>query len=365
MRTGFGLWSLLLAGTLASAGCTQIPRAEFGAYRESFDGARAAGEQVLEEYAVDRQRQRDMNAAAAPSKPPDPFAFDPAAVAAPADAADDIEVRLKAWQVLDDYGDALSRLAEGAGDAAVAGAVDGLIGDLKAFPLDVVASAGGAIAPLATDVVKKALGLMQREAEARAFRRALNEGAPIAGEFIRWLVADCDNFYKLRRTLRDVDKSRLADAAELDVMTVLALSRDRAHDYAVAGPPGERPDALPKLLDRISKSRRSMTPEADVLAPEPPPAQPAPYTVEVAAQIQAAADRIDGLAGDARKLDEQLLAYRDVMSAYVRLLHRLQADLDRLASAANQQTRTMPDVERTVRLALDLRRALADYRRKR
>ena len=126
----FFIASVFVVSMLSS--CATIPTKEFASYKDAFKSARDSSEQVLVDYAA-AKKEEDINKADAAVKelPRDiirPTNFDPVQVASDDfKSVDAIEVRMKAWDVVARYNDALTLLAEGKSVQEVAAATEGLI----------------------------------------------------------------------------------------------------------------------------------------------------------------------------------------------------------------------------------------------
>src|SRR5687768_6103177 len=104
---------------LLLAGCTSLPATEFSAYRNAFDAARTAGEQVTLDYGAAVAENKLRRSQVAASTRPAPLSsnskttFSVAAVMESSSVSGDVAERLRAWQVVADFNEALVSIAEG------------------------------------------------------------------------------------------------------------------------------------------------------------------------------------------------------------------------------------------------------------
>jgi len=348
---------------IAASGCTTVPTKEFATYKETFNQARKAGEDVLLDYGVAAAQYQERLAKGSDAKPKPKVRaepFDPSSVAKNMASVDHIAVRMKAWDVVARYNDLLTALAEGKAADELAGAVDGLSSSLASFPVAEVAlswtEVSGYLAPL------KPLALEAvREQSRRQFVAAVGKVSPlITDKFLKLLREESKDFYKVRWGLNDMDYrpavdeiafvgNRFADVTEQfqqtqDVTTTLAkLNADLL--------------TLPqKVIGDKSK------PEIPKVEPKSSPAgAPAP-TVEVLAQLESLQSDAAARIGHALAKNAELDAYREVLTHYIALLDQLEQNMRALQIAAEQAQPTIPqggDLERTVIL---LRQAYMKYK---
>jgi hypothetical protein len=117
--------ALRLAGVITvlavfSLGCTTIPDRQLQAYRQVFTETRSQSEQILADHAAARQMKSNLAAQVRLRTNPalahrslserlEIATFDATGVSVP----NDIEVRLKAWDVIATYNEALAAVAAG------------------------------------------------------------------------------------------------------------------------------------------------------------------------------------------------------------------------------------------------------------
>jgi hypothetical protein len=357
------LWMVALAVGLGAGlgACASRPTAEFAAYKEAFDAAREAGEAVLLDHASAERAFAESRAAPAEAADPErEFDFDAASIAAEGGAPDGVTVRFRAWQVVAEYNDALTALIEGRPQAEVAGEVGGLLESLRSFPVSAVADAAEGLTPFG-GLIKSVLGQVQRAYEAEQFREAVLAGSELIPGFVALSIADAQDFYDMRRGLRDRARDPLLDSIRSDAQlfraTVGGIVVRRADGGDVGG--GQNVAEFVERFNLLLVEVRAPTRDVGVGLGEEVLAMG--LSAEEAGSLGVIVDRARGRAGMANALDAELLAYREVLVAYVRMLQRLDGATATLRTAAERRVFTLAPAEEIFRAALETRRALAHY----
>lgn len=357
----FGVPAVLLAA-LVAGGCTTVPTTEFATYKDTFAKARAAGEEVLLDYGAaaaqaDEIEAKRVAAKAGPRQRGE--RFDPGAPGRNGTKLDDVLVRMKAWDVVARYNDLLTALAEGRAADELAGAVDSLSASLANFPIAAVASTAaevsGYLAPL------RALALEAvREHSRRQFVAAVGKGGPlITDKFLKLLREDTSDFYRVRRILNDREISVLAESANATTLNLAGLAAGFQASGEIDGKIADLRTEI-ELLPVLAGGRRL------VRVPELP-AQRGGAALTPAAKTQMLSLAQDATAQVARVAakDDELIAYRQVLVAYVVMLDQLEHSMRALQIAAEQAQPAIPQGADLQRVVVLLREAYITYRDKR
>jgi hypothetical protein len=347
---------LLLA--VISAGCTSIPQRELQAYRQAFAETRAQSEQVLADHAAARQVKSNLVAQVRVRANPAPAGrllserleiatFD----ATCAGVRADIEVRLKAWEVIAAYNEALAAVAAGAKASDIEGAVNGFVGALKSFPVAEIADLAAKGVPY-IGVATKILELVQREVEARRFRDALLKTEEPMKDFVGLLRKDAVLFRNYRVTLLDERfvEQEIAIFGQADRFRMVAS----AHGW---NPPAE----VNALIGEVNANRalaagvETFSAIADVAATPPPP-PPGEQDLKLV-ELRTLAQAMEREANDARATVSELAAYHELMRRYVLLIGEFERTLAELTTAAKNNSRRLPSLDQLQQVISSVRLA--------
>ena len=360
----------------AAGGCRTVPAGDFSAYKEAFAQGRSAGEQVLLDYAAAMEQTARLQKAVDDAKDAQEAAarkisvvelraereeaalleFPVAEVAAAEQVEDAVGVRMRAWEVIAAYNDALTKLAEGRPASEVESAVGGLLQSLQSLPIAAVQSAMKAAAPFVPDVTQ-IVALVRRQLELKQFAQSVRSASPLIKGFLQLLRADVKDMYEIRFALYKRDGlARRNQARDLQTgMVPLLTTFGGQATTAVESTDQELVDQTNAALLQFHKWNR-----ANLLA-VPARATNAVRTPEAQAQLVDMATQVKALGEQVESSRLQMLAYREVVVNYVRLLHELERRIDALATATEQAPRTLPPITDVLRFAVNVRRALATY----
>ncbi len=354
----------LLAACLLLCGCTTVPTAELGEYRAAFGEARTAGERFVIDYGVISERVDESIGAATPADPAARFGFDVGAVERGEGAADAVGVRLQAWEIVDRYNRALVALAEGRSEEEVRGALDGLVGSLKQFPIGGVAGLGSAVMPY-IGLVQEALQIIDREMAARRFNSAVTLVGPKILGFVGLLKADASDFYEMRKIYRNRVYSGQTDRISDQLRAMAGLAASHGVSYPAgsgATPEQERGAAIIAGLDgaiRVLPEFVGGIPPIRAASSADAPGEPIIDSIESTRTAVA-----DGVAR-ALAADAELLAYRDAITEYVRLLVDLEQSIRALSVAAADGERSVPSLATVGASVRNLKRAWVEFEKTR
>jgi len=346
---------LILA--IAATGCTTIPSREFASYKDAFNAARVAGEEVLLDYGAAARQFDAIKAQATAAKPKAKRrigTFDPGAISKDGGTLNTIAVRMKAWDVVARYNDLLTALAEGKGADDLAAAVDGLSASLGGFPVAEVAATAAQVSAYLAPL--RALALeAAKEQSRRKFVVAVGKGSDlIIGKFIRLLRDDTTNFFQVRSGLNDLEYQPLLDqigssAQEFEKMA--AMLRDSADVRREVA-------ALNEVLDRIPRTPGGKPP----IEPVKSPGGTASATPQRMAELQALVNRTNEQVSRALDKNAELDAYQEVLRAYLDLLRQLEQALRDLQLAAQESRPAIPRGDELQRAVILLRETYISYR---
>jgi hypothetical protein len=351
---------LALLGGLFVAGCTTVPQHEFQTYRRAFDEARAQSEHVLADYAAARQLKSNLVAQGNLKTNTSPNArllssrlglatFD----ATSATRQDDVEVRLKAWNVIANYNEALAAVASGAKASEIEGAVNGFLRSLQQFPLEEVAKMAGDAVPY-VGVVTALISLVEKEVEARRFRQAVLKAEQPMKQFVGLLRQDAVLFRNYRVTLLN------ERFVEQEILIFDRADRFRIIATSHGWNPQDEVDALVKQVNAnrvLAAGVETFSAVPSAPASPPPPASADSELV----QLRTLADAIEREAGEARGTVVELSAYHELMRQYVLLIGELERALGVLSEAARNSTGRLPSVDQLQQVISSVRLAREIY----
>jgi hypothetical protein len=337
--------------------CTSVPVKEFASYREAVDKARAAAEVVLTDYSAALAEQRVLMAARKPEKPKRPGAFDPMTAGGDGANLDYVAVRYQAWAIVGKYNDALASLAEGRSAADVGGAVDGLINSLNQSPFAEAQEFATALAPF-LGPLKVLLAEADKEASRQRFLAGLKTGLPlIKDDLIALLKKDSQLMAEVRFGLNDLQYERSLDRVNDAKRRFDRLSINYASTEEVRQMQAEIAAALAKLpRDSDGKS-------APLRSPAKSGSQEA-MTAAVLAELESQRTQtINEIAG-AMRVNDALLAYYDVLGAYVKLLNKMAASTGQLFQAAETGQKFVLPSDELLKAVIALRQSYLTYAEK-
>jgi hypothetical protein len=329
---------LLLAG-----GCS-IPAGELAAFRSAAQAAREAGEVVVLDYGAALMQRQTEKAGETKASASQRLAF--RAKDDQARTADPVRVRMLAWEVVGRYEQALEALADGRSSAEVATAVNQLY-----MAVSDITEAAADVAPFAKPAIAVVQGL-QRAIEVGQFKRCVREAQPMIAAYAGLLLRDSEAIYNVRLGMRHKAYSRKTDQlADLrSSVTALLAGTTLSSDDASASDLARRANqAIEKLPDW----------KAEDLLQLPAPGDMA-YTAALHAQAGALVSQIEAVAAEALAVDEQFLAYRDMMVRYVALVNQMDESHRRLSGAADRPG-PPPSIAGIMETAIAFRQALRQY----
>ncbi len=351
--------------------CTTLPTQEFGAYKEAFAKARAAGEDVLLDYGkakeqcdvlqcVGRASQSTKPSGSNPGGSMRPSISDITAVTRTSQRVDHVAIRFRAWEVVARYNDSLTALAEGRSAQELGAAVGGLVQSLDSFPVDAIKDAVGSLAPF-LGPLRILMVEAERERARQLFLNAIEkekESNLINGEFIGHLLkADIEDFWKIRYGLNNLQYKPLLDRIFDLTERFGKLARRYQLTKDVNGQVGRINLAsarLPRLPDGKQPVEDLAISQNTSIAPTP----------EVNEQLLAITSEIEELVEQALKKNAELVAYKQVLIEYSKLLDQTSGNINKLRAAAQAARPTFQPSGELLDAVVSLRQAFLKYNAK-
>ena len=353
-----------LLPVLALGACTALPLQHFSTYRDTFSKAQSAGEDVLLDYAAARATLTGIDAGRAASRPAEPERLTRIPPTPPgAQAIDHITVRLRAWNVVARFNDALLAVAEGRDTPHVAGAADALLHSLNTFPLEAVRDVGADVIPFA-GAIAAVLTAAERELSRRAFLQTLAKYGPVVREqFIGLLKQDVDDFYRMRFLLNDREYQTIATR---DITGAMRRFNDLAQRFQYTADVQAIAKSIAASLATLPASQEKTTAVAQLgaataalaKAPDGAPA-PDPLTLD---RLQRARDDVSSAVERAVAKNEALGPYAELLSSYRVLLDRTARSLKALEDAAVGGSRREPPSDELLNAVVLVRQSYLKYR---
>lgn len=357
--------SLITLSLLAQLwGCATVPTQQFEAYKEAFDDVRASGEEVLLDYGVaknDYKKRLEAESGNEELDAPDPLAFDTSAITE-TEPLDDVGVRMHAWNVLAQYNKALTVVAQGHSPAEISAAVDGLTQALNKFPIDAISEVADDMVPIA-GVAKAALEIIEREIAAGHFIESIQAVYPEINKFLDLLESDAQNFYNIRRGLHDLDYDLLTDQITKNLVSFQDISKDFNSPAET-----DSEETISKTFNLIEKVNNTLASIPDwpkdgflVLSQF----ENRKYTELAHSQFLELSNDIERLVAEAKALDDQLIAYRDLLIQYMKLIQETRRALNAIVRAIETNQQPGAVAQNMFDITVKLKRAIAEYKKAR
>ncbi len=228
----FRIW---LVPILLLGACAPIPTVEFSSYREAFQAARSTGESVLSrELAAAEKLER--TGASKTIKPSNvalkglPPTLANQAKETKGSIKTDLELRIAAFDTIDNFNKALLSLAEGKSPQKVGTSFSGLVDSVN----NLSSIAGVAVPGLgaASPIIKTFLEFAERARSRAEFKRALIEGYPIIQKTIKVLTDDINAYEHTERALAFQELDILEDSTSELGKSAARLARSYAEPVA-------------------------------------------------------------------------------------------------------------------------------------
>ena len=346
-------------------GCSVVPTQQFEAYKRAFENVRASGEEVLLDYGVAKNDYEEKLEAVSDEKELDSgdrFAFDISAITETGKPPDDVGERMHAWNVLAQYNETLTAVAQGYSPEEISATIDGLTEALRKFPIKAISGAATDLAPCAS-VVKAALEIIEREIAAGRFTESVQAVYPAINEFLYLLEGDAQNFYNTRLGLHGLDY----DPIEKQIIEKTAAFQELLKSFETSADTGEA-ETTQRIHDLIKQVNDTLVgipnwPSESILVLSQ--SGYAEYTELAHSQFVEMANEIERLAGEAKALDDQLITYRDMLIQYVKLIQLTRQALKAVIEAIEENRQPEVVAQNMFDATVRLKRAIAEYKKAR
>jgi DNA repair exonuclease SbcCD ATPase subunit len=239
----------------------------------------------------------------------------------------------------------------------VGGAVDGLINSLSQSPLAEAQEFATALAPF-LGPLKVLLAEADREASRQRFLAGLKTGLPlIKDDLIALLKKDSQLMAEVRFGLNDLQYERSLDRVNDAKRRFDRLSSNYAPTEEVRQMQSEITAALAKL------PRDSDGKAAPLRSPAKSGSQEA-MTAAVLAELESQRTQALNEIAGAMRVNDALLAYYDVLGAYVKLLNKMAASTGQLFQAAETGQKFVLPSDELLKAVITLRQSYLTYAEK-
>ena len=346
-------------------GCAAIPTQQFEAYKSAFDKVRASGEEVLLDYGVaknDYEKRQEAESEGAELDAPDRFEFDISAITENEEPLDEVGVRMHAWNVLARYNETLMAIAQGRSTAEISAAVDGLTQALSKFQVRAISEATADVIPYA-GVAKAALEIIEREIAAHRFIESIQAVYPEINKFLDLLESDAQNFYNIRLGLHNLDYDLIVD----QIADHVGLFQDLSKDFNIPADTGEE-ETTHRIYPLITQINDTLAvipdwPSDNILVLSQ--SGDREYTELAHSKFLELANEIERKAAEARAVDDQLIAYRNMLIQYVKLVQQTMRALNTVVKAIEENRQPEVVAQNMFDVAVKLKRAIAEYKKAR
>ncbi len=346
-------------------GCADIPTQQFEAYKRAFKDVRASGEEVLLDYGVaksDSEKRRKALSGGGEVDSGDRFAFDISAITETEKPLDGVGVRMHAWNVLAQYNETLTAVAQGHSPAEISAAFDGLTQALNKFPIGAISEAAKELVPYA-GVAKAALEIIEREIAAGRFIESIQAIYPEINKFLDLLESDAQNFYNIRLGLHDLVYEPIID----QIADNEGSFQDLLEGFDIPADTGEEETThrIYPLIKQVNNTLAGIPdwPSENILVVSQ--SGDKEYTELAHSQFFDLANQIERLAGEAKAVDDELIAYRNMLIEYVKLIQQTRRALKAVIEAVEENQQPEVVAQNMFDAAVKLRRAIAEYKKAR
>lgn len=360
-------FTLVISTIVLLAGCFHIPKREFSQYKQTFAQVHTTAGDILLDFdqalkkAKERQAAQEQGQDAPAVQPPYPAdlkAFEAKRSGEKLDDIDDIEVRRRALQVITQYNDLLTQLAEGKSAQEVKSSASGLVNAVGKF----VTIAGGSGVPglSAIATIVSTLAELVEKARTRAeFSRAVREGRPVIEKIIDALIEDRRDHYGLRFDLAQEERLLILDEITIRIRLILGF-------VASLGPSrqdGPNVSDAEKDLNSILKPVRGEIVEYPIrLRLAPASARTPPFTEGANERTQASILEIKEQVEKYENNVKQMQALGTALVEYRKLLERTKTALATLEKMPDEPQDISIVAEELARAAFSVKRNLETLR---
>lgn len=357
-------FTLVISTILLLAGCFHIPKREFSQYKQTFAQVHTTAGDILLDFdqalkkAKERQAAQEQGEDAPAVRPPYPADLKAFEAKRGGEKLDDIEVRRRALQVITQYNDLLTQLAEGKSAQEVKSSASGLVNAVGKF----VTIAGGSGVPglSAIATIVSTLAELVEKARTRAeFSRAVREGRPVIEKIIDALIEDRRDHYGLRFNLAQEERLLILDEITIRIRLILGF-------VASLGPSrqdGPNVSDAEKDLNSVLKPVRGEIGEYPIrLKLAPASARTPPFTEGADERTQASILEIKEQVEKYENNVKQMQALGRALVEYGKLLERTKTALATLEKMLDKPQDISIVAEELARAAFSVKRNLETLR---
>jgi len=357
-------FTLVISTILLLAGCFHIPKREFSQYKQTFAQVHATAGDILLDFdqalkkAKERQAAQEQGQDAPAVRPPYPADLEAFEAKRGGEKLDDIEVRRRALQVITQYNDLLTQLAEGKSAQEVKSSASGLVNAVGKF----VTIAGGSGVPglSAIATIVSTLAELVEKARTRAeFSRAVREGRPVIEKIIDALIEDRGDHYGLRFGLAQEERLLILD----EITIRIRLIRGFVASLGPSRQDGPNVSDAEKDLNSILKPVRGEIVEYPIrLKLAPASARTAPFTEGADERTQASILEIKEQVEKYENNVKQMQALGRALVEYGKLLERTKTALATLEKMLDKPQDISIVAEELARAVFSVKRNLETLR---
>lgn len=360
--------SIVLAVLILLGGCTEIPKAEFGAYQESFTAARTISEEIMTDYLVKRSKgEKFRQQAKVPSAADNPNAivFDPNAVDQAVGPDTHIQQRVQAWDTIGRYNDTLAALAEGKSTQEIKSKLNTLTNSVTTLAKGIGAGLPGL--GLASEIVGKFLEFAEKARLRAEFVKAVQKGKPIISAIVsKVFIPDTKTFDSERKVLADDALIKAERSVIKHSRAMVQLTAE--HKNPAAGSALGKAKALTraKLMEVVSEFGLSGTRVRIPTAAGAKAVKVADFgntkVANTASYTQLVQTQLDQLLKSVlaeHKKRADVLTYRQdyhqLLAKYVKLLKKMDASLTSVQQAIDRPQNLTTEAQSIFSFVLDIR----------
>lgn len=331
-RLKLSYWQKIFFATLMLLGlngCASIPEREFTDYLATFEQVRKASELVLIDYAAAKKEKLALDPAQTPALRQASFQTNQVLVAE--DSIDDVAIRFKIWEIVDTYNQTLVSL--------LAGNAVKTEDKSKMLLRTLVGLSGQAFVTVASNISPAFAALKNIGSEiGKAYQQQkivsilLKVSPVISTQLISTLQKDSELFYQVRYGLNSYHYQQINAKIGRKIAEFVKLA------YSVSNASRNK-TVLPmvKTLNTSLASIAKSSTGTGLKAIELKPQFGKDDSAQTLAQLANLKEQILSLIDQANQQNKVLEAYRQMLSAYVRMLYELDFQLKLMLEVAQQQ----------------------------
>jgi hypothetical protein len=347
--------TLLLLIILLSA-CYIVPKREFSDYNRVFEQVRKVGEAVVMDYAVAKKEQQQLKQREQ-VQPARKNSFNSQQLLISTVPIDDISLRFQVWKVVGSYNKILTQLIAG---EPIETESKSLLNNLLRFSVNALRSTAANISPSAA-ALNAILTEIEKGFERRKIIKSIEKISPIiSSQLIANMKQDSELFYSVRYGINNYHYQQLRVNISRHIATFITLANSLEFSvqnrqvYPLV-------DSLNRRLTQIAPSSTGRGFKAIKLLKSRSAKTAGKLTV---AQLKLLKTQILRLLDQAEQYNIALEAYRNMLTAYVRLLGQVDLRLRIMQQTATTGSTASIKLGEEFEIALiKMRQALLYYQK--